>query len=354
MPYHTLTWLTWLAAAAYLALANAQPLPSLLLILASGMSFDLASRHNPQGQDWGTFLRLGLWVWLVALGFNLLSVHAGEIVCFRLPQNWPVVGGPITLEALLYGLSSGASLFAVLLVFATFNLAVETQRLLRWMPPGLYQAGLVVSIAVAFVPQMMRSLQDIREAQRVRGHPFRGLRDLAPLFIPLVTTALERSLTLAESMEARGFGGVVAQFPPGTRSRARLLTLGGLSALLVGLLWRTARTQPAWMGLAWLALGTILCLLAVYVQGRQIRRSHYQREVWQRRDAGVILASLASIALVILAQWRDPQAMAYYPYPPLSPWPTFAPLVGLSAALLATPALLWPVETDRSHAKSQP
>jgi energy-coupling factor transport system permease protein len=354
VPYHTLTWLTWLAAAAYLALANSQPLPSLLVILASAMCFDLSTRRNLQGQGWGVFLRLGLWVGLVALAFNLLSVHAGEIVLLTLPRQWPVIGGNLTLEALLYGLGSGASLFAVLLVFATFNIAVETQRLLRWMPPGLYQAGLVVSISVAFVPQMMRSLQDIREAQRVRGHAFRGLRDLVPLFVPLVTTALERSLTLAESMEARGFGGVVAQSPSSTLSNPRLLTLAGLSALLAAMLWQTTGAQPAWAGLAWLVLGLVLCLLAIYVQGRRIRRTHYQREVWQRRDAGVILASLASLVLVFVAQWHDPQAVAYYPYPPLSPWPTFAPLAGLSAALIAMPALLWPVNSSATRHEACP
>jgi energy-coupling factor transport system permease protein len=348
VPYHTLTWLTWLAAAAYFALASSQPLLSLVLIMASAMCFDLARRHNPQGQGWGVFLRLGLWVGVVSLAFNLLSVHAGEVVLLTLPRHWPVIGGNLTLEALLYGLGSGVSLFAVLLVFATFNISVETQRLLRWMPPGLYQAGLVVSISVAFVPQMMRSLQDIREAQRVRGHAFRGLRDLVPLFVPLVTTAL------AESMEARGFGGVVAQYPSSTLSNPRLLTLAGLSTLLGAMLWQTTGAQPAWAGLAWLVLGLVLCLLAIYVQGRRMRRTHYQREVWQRRDAGVILASLAALALLLVAQWHDPQALAYYPYPPLSPWPTFAPLAGLSAALIAMPALLWPVDSSAPRHKACP
>ena len=137
------------------------------------------------------------------------------MVLFTLPRNWPLIGGPITLEGLLYGLSGGASLFAVLLVFATFNLALDSHRLLRWLPSGLYQAGLVVSIALSFIPQLMSSLQEIREAQRVRGHQFRGVRDWIPLFVPLITTALERSLTLAESMEARGFGGIA---PPSNES----------------------------------------------------------------------------------------------------------------------------------------
>jgi len=351
MAYHTLTWLAWLAAAAYLALANQQPLQSIALIMAAGMVYDLASRRSPQGQGWDAFLRLGLWVWLVALAFNLLSVHAGDRLLFTLPRNWPIIGGPITLEALLYGLASGASLFAVLLVFAAFNLGVEAHRLLRWVPGGLFQAGLVVSIALAFVPQMMASLQDIRDAQRVRGHQFRRLRDSVPLLVPLVTTALERSLRLAESMEARGFGGIAQEGRPAKRKLLRLATLGGLLCLGIGLLWRALYPQSPAVYTAWLGLGALLSLLTIYARGRQVKRTHYQHELWRQRDTWVTVASAVSVLMVLLAQVQNAEALFYYPYPPFSPWPGFAPLVGLAAALLAAPAFLWPTQVHESHTK---
>jgi energy-coupling factor transport system permease protein len=347
--YHTLTWLAWLAGAAYLALANQQPLQSIVLILATGMVFDLASRLSPRRQSWGTFLRFGLWVWLMALAFNLLSVHAGEMVVFTLPRHWPIIGGPITLEALLYGLANGASLFAVLLVFATFNLAVETHRLLRWVPAGLYQAGLIASIAVAFVPQMFSSLNQIREAQRVRGLNPRGLRGLVPLFVPLITTALERSLTLAESMEARGFGGITRESSDVRRYLLRTMTLAGLLALLIGLILRVTNPQIQWPSLAWLALGVLLTVGALYVQGRQVMRTHYQRERWQQRDTLVCLACAASMLMMTATHARNPQILSYYPYPPSTPWPGFAIQVGLAAALLAAPAFLWPAEARGSQ-----
>ncbi len=349
MVYHTLTWVCWLAAAAYLALVNQQPLQSVVLILAVATVFDLTSRHNSQGQSWGAFLRLGLWVWLVALAFNLLSVHAGNRVILTLPRSWPIIGGSITVEALLYGLANGASLFAVLLVFATFNLAVETHRLLRWMPAGLYQAGLIASIALAFVPQMVASFQDIREAQRVRGHQFRGLRDLIPLLVPLVTTALERSLALAESMEARGFGGVAhARVMRGQRL-LHVTSLAALLALLTGIMLRIAKSQGTGPGLFWLGLGTLLTAAALILQGRRFRRAHYRREAWQMRDTLVSLTSLASMLMVAMTQARNAEALVYYPYPPLSPWPRFALGVGLAAALLAAPAYLSPRMTQETR-----
>lgn len=343
MVYHILTWVSWLVAAAYFALVNQQPLQSVMLILAVATVFDLTGRHNPEGQSWAAFLRLGLWVWGVALAFNLLSVHAGNMIIFTLPRSWPIIGGPITVEALLYGLANGASLFAVLFVFATFNLAVETHRLLRWMPAGLYQTGLIASIALAFVPQMMASFQDIREAQRVRGHQIRGLRDLIPLLVPLVTTALERSLALAESMEARGFGG--ATRPSAAAGRLLLLRIAsviGLLALLTGLVLRTTKAQGTWPSLFWLGLGALLTAVALILQGRRFGRTHYRHELWQTRDTLVSLASMASVLVVAITQARNPEALAYYSYSPFSPWPRFAAGVGLAAALLAAPAYLWP------------
>ena len=367
MVYHTLTWLVWLSAAAYLALVNGQPLQTLLLILATGTVFTLASRRTRAGQSagaesrsvegWSTFLRFGLWVWLVATVFNLLFAHAGRLVLFVLPRNWPLVGGPITLEGLLYGLAHGASLFAVLLVFATFNLVLDSSRLLRWLPAGLFQAGLIVSIALSFVPQLMASLKDVREAQLVRGHKFRGLRDLPPLFVPLITTALERSLTLAESLEARGFGGTRPRFRPtdgGMRQRptwgqvattaATLLSLLGLAA---GLIWRATAAEPSSLGGVFLILSTLLLLAAIYVQGRGFRRTHYRLEAWQPRDTWVSLACAASIATVAYTQVQNTLALFYYPYPPFSPWPTFAPSVGVAILLIAAPGLLWPAQAAR-------
>jgi hypothetical protein len=121
-----------------------------------------------------------------------------------------------------------------------------------------------------------------------------------------------------------------------------MATLVGLLALLTGLALRTTEARGTRLSLLWLGLGALLTVAALILQGRRFRRTHYRRESWQRRDTLVTLASMASIVVVALAQAWNPQALAYYPYPPLSPWPRFAIGVGLAAALLAAPAQLWP------------
>jgi energy-coupling factor transport system permease protein len=43
--------------------------------------------------------------------------------------------------------------------------------------------------------------------QKSRGAKLKGIRGKGPVIIPLLSNSLERSVTVAEAMEARGFGG---------------------------------------------------------------------------------------------------------------------------------------------------
>ena len=153
------------------------------------------------------------------------------------------VGGPITLEVVIAGAVSGLMLLTILVVFAAFNSVVDHYQLLRATPAFLFQAGVIISIAITFVPQMVISAREIRQAQRIRGHRFRGIRDLLPLVIPLLANSLERAIQLAETMEARGFGSGVHPGSPHRAVLSQMGTLAGLLGLLAGL-FIVAYLQP--------------------------------------------------------------------------------------------------------------
>ena len=172
-------------------------------------------------------------------------------------------------------------------VFAAFNSAIGPHTLLRLTPAFAYQAGVVLVIALSFVPQTLVAWQEIREAQRLRGHRLRTLADLRPLFVSLLGMGLDRAIQLAESMDARGFGGAM----PGTSTtarRERLLVGGGsvlgLMLLLFGLILRSLGADGDWPGLALMAAGSVTLALALHRQGRRVRRSRYRRWQWRRRD----------------------------------------------------------------------
>jgi len=350
--FHPIAWLAWLVAAALPALSTRNPLYLCLVLLAAGVTFTALRDRSPAARSWGSFVRLGAMLWLFTIPFALLTAHYGRIILFRLPANWPVVGGPITGEALIYGFSSGLALVTLLLVFAVFNIAVDQASLLRMTPAFIYQTGVVAAIAVAFVPQMVAAWQAIREAQQVRGHRLRGVRDLLPLILPLLVTALERAMQLAESMEARGFGHQIIEVGSGRRIAGQLAVLAGLGALGVGLagLWFWPERE-ALMGLL-AAAGASFLLLSFWEQGRRVRRTHFRRWFWGRTDRIVLIASVAAgapwlAALLVRGEW-----LFYYPYPPYSPWPSFQPLLGLAIVLLAVPALLLNPAMNRADERS--
>jgi energy-coupling factor transport system permease protein len=338
--FHPVAWLAWLVAAALPALSTRNPLYLCLVLLAAGVVFTALRNRSPAARSWGAFVRFGATLWLFTIPFALLTAHYGRIILFRLPEGWPIIGGPVTGEALIYGFCSGLALVTLLLVFAVFNIAVDQASLLRMTPAFIYQTGVVAAIAVAFVPQMVAAWQDIREAQQVRGHRLGGVRDLLPLVLPLLVTALERATQLAESMEARGFGHQIIEVSRGRRIAGQLAILGGLAAIGIGLaglwFWPERRTLMSLLS----AAGAALLALSFWDQGRRVRRTHFRRWFWGRTDRIVLIASIAAgvpwLAILLLrGDW-----LFYYPDPPYSPWPSFQPLLGLAIVLLATPAIV--------------
>ena len=286
-------------------------------------------------RSWGAFLRLGLIIATFAALFNWLAAHIGTHVLIRLPGDWPLIGGPLTLEGLVYGLLNGLALITLLAVFGTFNAGADTYALLRAIPAGFAQAGLVTAIALAYMPQTLTRWAEIREAQTLRGHRLRGVRDLVPLAVPLLTGGLDRAINLAEAMEARGFA------PEGTATsaprrlgagRIRLLLGGGVVAVLIGgFLSAYFRQQPAGAGQCWRWAGE-WSSAALVALGRRSARTRYRRETLAAARSGWS-------ALALLGRGAHPGRCSPAPPPPgaTTPiaglaWPAFQPGWGLVAA----------------------
>lgn len=346
--FHTFAWLMWLIAAAIPAFTLRNPCYLGLVLGAAWLVYTARGRTSPVGSSWGGFVRIGLFFLALAIPFNALSLHAGRIVLFHLPASWPIVGGAITVEAILTGAVNGLSLLTILLVFAAFNAVADHYQLLRATPAFLFQAGVVVSIAITFVPQMVLSGKEIREAQRIRGHRFRGIRDLLPLIIPLLASALERAIQLAETMEARGFGSVIR---PVSRRQAGLRQGGMLAALLILLAGLFVVAYfPAGSSWGWLlaAVGVAGLLAVFWLQGRGVQRSRYRREQWTGQDTAIVVSGVIVIGVVFIARLTVPETLVYSPFPPYPLLPPFNPWVGAALLLLALPVLLVPRDTHRA------
>jgi len=340
--YHVGAWVAWLVAAAVPAFMLRNPLYLILVLGAAWIVYAALGRSSSIGSSWGSFVKVGVFFFALAIPFSALSMHAGQIVLFSLPASWPIIGGPVTLEAVIAGAVNGLALLTILIVFAAFNAVVDHYQLLRATPAFLFQAGVVISIAITFVPQMVLSAKEIRQAQRIRGHRFQGVRDLLPLVIPLLANGLERAIQLAETMEARGFGGAVDPLSHRQALLSQAGTLGALIGLLVGLSVLAFLPGAETWGWILSGLGTVGLLVILWLQGKRVHRSRYRRTRWQARDVAVVLASGVVLAVLVAARLLVPETLYYSPYPPGPLMPPFNPWVGAALLLLALPALLAP------------
>lgn len=328
--FDTRAWLVWLAAAALLALRTSNPLYLLILLLAAAAVG--ATCGLPQTGLQLSLWRLGLVILALSTLINALTLHVGETVLFRLPAAWPLLGGPITLEAAVYGAINGLILLTLLALFVTFSAVTPVSELVQLTPRAFHDLGLVVLIALTYLPETRQQLARIREAQAVRGHQLRGWRDWRPLAIPLLIGGLERAMNLAETMVARGYGATAEA------RQTRRLQLIFLAALLLAfggwvvVLWR------GWPGWLLLLLGAVLMTVVLRRLGQQTHHTRYRWRVWTRRDT-LLTATAAAVLLLALLPWPfvARETLSYSPFPALTA-PPFDPLLGAALALLALPA----------------
>jgi energy-coupling factor transport system permease protein len=137
---------------------------------------------------------------------NFLSAHLGTTVLFALPATIPGLGGPYTLEAIVFGLTGGVTIAAAILAVAPFSLMLESHEIVDALPAVLSRTGATLAASLNLVPEVGATFVQVSEAQRMRGWRPRGPRSWAEVVVPTVLTSVESSIQLAESMEARGFG----------------------------------------------------------------------------------------------------------------------------------------------------
>jgi energy-coupling factor transport system permease protein len=316
-------------------------------VVAADRSADGAEGRDDGGPDpdpvrrgRGALLRLVLGLLVVVALFKWLSLHVGATVLFRLPEEWPLIGGPITLEALVFCGLDALSLVATLAVFAVFSAGADYYALLRSVPPFMHQVGLVVSIAITFVPQTVTRFAEIREAQALRGHRVRRAGDLLPLVMPLLAGGMERSMNLAEAMEARGFSA-----PAGTRHARGLPPVAvqcglvlGLGLVLVGAALPVLWADVPWAGWAALWAGLLLVGATLWAAGRGTGRTRYRRAVWKDVDTALVVVSLAVVGMLLAYRLTAPAELVYDPLARLRVYaPGFDPLLAAAFAALAAP-----------------
>ncbi len=290
---------------------------------------------------WGWVIKLGFVFGAISVFFNVLTVRVGDRVFSTIPAWVPLLDGDLTLNSVVFGLSSGLAIFTLVLIGITLSAVLDWSAVLRLMPQSLIGAGVAGSVAFSFFPQMVATYREIVDAQAVRGQELKGPRDYLQLGPLLLSGGIERAVTMSELLESRGFGGAPAQrrSMPGRLAPAVGLALVCIAAYL----FAVGATLPALAG----ALAAVALLAVAVLAGRQtaFRRTRYRTLRWRGSDWVVLGGALASVATVLLV---GIDAIRFDPYPNLS-WPIASmPLaLGLLGLLGPAFAILWQERAGR-------
>jgi energy-coupling factor transporter transmembrane protein EcfT len=151
----------------------------------------------------------------------------------------PVLGVlDVTREEIRVAALNGLRLTAVALAFTAYALLLDHDRLVA-AAGFARRSALAVALATRLVPTLERDGAGLAEAVRGRGVAVTGLRGRARLVSPLVAGSLERAASLAEAMEARGFGraGHTRAPRPPWSAWDRAALAAGVLLVLAGALW---------------------------------------------------------------------------------------------------------------------
>lgn len=151
---------------------------------------------------WKTLLPVAL---LMALLWTLFYPRGDPVVAFWIVE--------ITVLALAQGAALGLRIlvmaFAVFAWLYTTDQASLVRSLVKLGMP--YEWGLVLALALRYIPTFQKSYVLISDAQAARGLELRGtgfsrVKHMMPIFVAMIVTSLRASEQLARAIEARALG----------------------------------------------------------------------------------------------------------------------------------------------------
>jgi energy-coupling factor transport system permease protein len=120
------------------------------------------------------------------------------------------IHGESLAEGLTVALRIQAMTFAIFALLFTTDTDTLMQGLVRLKMP--YTWGLMLSLALRYVPNFANSYSSVQQAQQARGLEYestRGLkrvREMMPVLVPMIIGSFRSSEQMAIALEARGFG----------------------------------------------------------------------------------------------------------------------------------------------------
>ncbi len=107
-------------------------------------------------------------------------------------------------------------LVALMTSFSVFFLTVHPDELSQALIQMRvkFEFAFALSMAMRYVPTLGQEAYAIMDAQKARGVELdkgsllKRIRNIVPIIVPLIIVSIRRALSIAESMESRGFGAI--------------------------------------------------------------------------------------------------------------------------------------------------
>lgn len=347
---HPLAWWTWAICCAVAASATTNPL--WLLGLAGALTWVVTARRSDA--PWADAYRFYVWGAVLIVAFRvlfrvLLAGGQGEHVILplpRIPLPDVVAGitllGDVTVESVLAGLYDGLRLATMLLCLGAANALANPRRLLRSLPPALHEVGTAVVVALSVFPQLGDSFVRVRRARELRPVTVGGgarrarLKGLRSTVVPVLEDAFDRSLQLAASMDARGYGrsGDRAPVQRAVTGSFMLVGLGGLCLGAYALL--DQGNTPGWLATPLLGLGLGSAAVGIWLSGRGVVRTTYRPDRWRAEEVVVATSGVLCATSMLVA--ARTQVTVTAPSPFALDWPAMSLLTVAALGLALVPA----------------
>ncbi len=276
---HPLTQMAFIAIVFILSLIFSHPLYLLALLLSVWVVIAAAGNIS----EWKKYMKFSIIMVAFIVVINTLVNRAGSTIIFRGPEI-PLLGPlDISMEALVYGLGMSVRLLVIISIFCLYTYAVNPDKALRLFSRLGGKSVLAITLSLRLFPLMMKDFQRISEIQRCRGVKlatgswWERARNTIPIISIMLLSSMERSLQLAESMFARGYGSA--------------------------------------------------------------SRSSYNKDLWRPRDYYILSLTAIALLLGLYSAFRGWSAFAYYPVlEQINPLELLS--AGIIALILLVPAIL--------------
>ena len=171
--------------------------------------------------------------------------------------------------------------------------------------------------------------------------------------VPVLESALDRSLQLATSMDARGYG---RRISVGKTSRrlAGAATIGGLLLVAAGVYGVIDGGSLFGLGLPMLAVAAVLCGVGLALGGRRTARSRYRPDPWRRPEWMVAGSGLAALVAMTVAGALDVPGLTISFSPLAFPSIPLLPVVGIVIGLAPAVAAPNPIVSPPMQASMWP